>query len=338
MYVASIAFTIQYGNTCYANSVIQALYYSAAFRERVLNVPDEYRQQNPMLDALCELFESLSQQKKRVGSFSPKRFIEVLRKENVLFSGFQQQDAQEFLNYLLNVVAEHTKPKEKQPKKQSFVDELFRGQLSTDIRCITCECTSSRKETFLDLSVDVRQNISLSQCLRNFSRSETLSGENKFYCESCRHYQEAQKSQKIHRMPQLFIAHLKRFKYDEMVHGYRKLSYRVAFPLEIRMCTHNQDATSYPLYDLYAIVIHVGSGPNSGHYTTLIKDRGRWLRFDDVRVDLVHEEDLDTVFGFANSQSIGAETAYLLFYQQHQSTKATRSTRDTETPSSEQDE
>ena len=52
---------------------------------------------------------------------------------------------------------------------------------------------SSKDEDFLDLSVDVEQNTSITHCLRGFSCTETLCAEHKYYCEVCCSKQEAQK-------------------------------------------------------------------------------------------------------------------------------------------------
>ena len=52
---------------------------------------------------------------------------------------------------------------------------------------------SSKDEDFLDLSVDVEQNTSITSCLRGFSNTETLMAEHKYYCEVCCSKQEAQK-------------------------------------------------------------------------------------------------------------------------------------------------
>lgn len=53
--------------------------------------------------------------------------------------------------------------------------------------------TSSRDEAFLDLSIDIEQNSSVTACLRQFSASETLCQRNKFYCDTCCGLQEAEK-------------------------------------------------------------------------------------------------------------------------------------------------
>lgn len=40
------------------------------------------------------------------------------------------------------------------------------------------------------------------------------------------------------------------------------------------------------LYDLVAVVVHCGSGPNRGHYISIVKSHGFWLLFDDDIVDV----------------------------------------------------
>ena len=40
------------------------------------------------------------------------------------------------------------------------------------------------------------------------------------------------------------------------------------------------------MYDLVAVVVHCGSGPNRGHYISIVKSCGFWLIFDDDIVDV----------------------------------------------------
>ena len=75
-------FNFQFGNTCYSNSVLQALYFCKPFREKVL----EYKAKNKkgketLLSCLADLFYSIATQKKKVGTIAPKKFIARLRKE-----------------------------------------------------------------------------------------------------------------------------------------------------------------------------------------------------------------------------------------------------------------
>lgn len=118
---------------------------------------------------------------------------------------------------------------------------------------------SNKDEDFLDLSVDVENNTSITHCLRGFSSTETLRSEHKYYCEVCCSKQEAQKRwvlrldadlslkfgvvfssyflirMRIKKLPQILALHLKRFKYVEQLQRFTKLSYRVVFPFELRL-------------------------------------------------------------------------------------------------------
>ncbi|XP_069905177.1 ubiquitin carboxyl-terminal hydrolase 12 isoform X3 [Oryctolagus cuniculus] len=203
---------VNFGNTCYCNSVLQALYFCRPFREKVLAYKSQPRKKESLLTCLADLFHSIATQKKKVGVIPPKKFITRLRKENELFDNYMQQDAHEFLNYLLNTIADILQEERKQEKQNgrlpngnidsennnstpdpTWVHEIFQGTLTNETRCLTCETISSKDEDFLDLSVDVEQNTSITHCLRGFSNTETLCSEYKYYCEECRSKQEAHK-------------------------------------------------------------------------------------------------------------------------------------------------
>ena len=75
----------------------------------------------------------------------------------------------------------------------TLIHRLFEGVLTSETRCLTCETVSSRDESFIDLSIDIEQNSSVTACLRQFSASEMLCQKNKFFCDSCCDLQEAEK-------------------------------------------------------------------------------------------------------------------------------------------------
>lgn len=64
---------------------------------------------------------------------------------------------------------------------------------------------------------------------------------------------------RVKKLPMILALHLKRFKYMEQLHRYTKLSYRVVFPLELRLFNTSSDAVNLDrMYDLVAVVVHCG--------------------------------------------------------------------------------
>ncbi|XP_076362539.1 ubiquitin-specific protease 12/46 isoform X2 [Tachypleus tridentatus] len=327
---------VNFGNTCYCNSVLQALYFCKPFREKVLDYKAKNkRTKETLLTCLADLFYNIATQKKKTGTIAPKKFIARLRKENDLFDNYMQQDAHEFLNYLLNTIADILQEKqqgtakgknnsstqvngEQQVSKSepTWVHDIFQGTLTNETRCLNCETVSSKDEDFLDLSVDVDQNTSITHCLRGFSNTETLCSEHKYYCENCCSKQEAQKRMRVKKLPMILALHLKRFKYMEQQSRHTKLSYRVVFPLELRLFNTSDDAYNpNRMYDLVAVVIHCGSGPNRGHYISIVKSYGLWLLFDDDIVDKIDASAIEDFYGLTSDTQKTSESGYILFYQ-----------------------
>ncbi|KAK4491213.1 hypothetical protein RD792_001946 [Penstemon davidsonii] len=333
-----------FGNTCYCNSVLQALYFCVPFREQLLDYYSSNKNQKEadenLLTCLADLFSQISSQKKKTGVIAPKRFVQKVWKENELFRGYMHQDAHEFLNFLLNELVEilekesHKVTNESQTsslegvpngpgnnqingvKKEplvTWVHKNFQGILTNETRCLRCETVTARDETFLDLSLDIEQNSSITSCLKNFSSTETLNANDKFFCDKCCSLQEAQKRMKIKKPPHILVIHLKRFKYMEQLNRHKKLSYRVVFPLELKLSNTVENADSE--YSLFAVVVHVGSGPNHGHYVSLVKSHNHWLFFDDENVDMIDESAIQTFFGSAQEYSSNTDHGYILFYE-----------------------
>ncbi|KAJ4890805.1 Ubiquitin carboxyl-terminal hydrolase 4 [Raphanus sativus] len=334
-----------FGNTCYCNSVLQALYFCAPFREQLLDyysTNNKSEEENHLLTCLADLFSQISGQKKKTGVIAPKRFVQRLKKQNVLFRSYMHQDAHEFLNYLLNELGDILEKEAKaaktdnktssSPEKISngpkllqpngahkeptvtWVHKIFQGILTNETRCLRCETVTARDETFLDLSLDIEQNSSITSCLKSFCSTETLHSEDKFFCDKCCSLQEAQKRMKIKKPPHILVIHLKRFKYIEQLGRYKKLSYRVVFPLELKLSNTVEDYADTE-YSLFAVVVHLGNGPNYGHYVSLVKSHNHWLFFDDENVDMMEESAVQTFFGSSQECSSNTDHGYLLFYE-----------------------
>ncbi|KAF8071087.1 UBP4 [Scenedesmus sp. PABB004] len=338
-----------FGNTCYANSVLQALYSCRPFRERVLQygaaLPKDAEEN--LLNCLVELFLQIQNSKKKTGVIPPKKFVQRLKRDNELFRSHLHQDAHEFLNYLLNEMAELLEAQDKAaaaaqerssggggvgspftaPRAQAaaaggagprptWVHDIFQGRLVSETRCLQCETVTRREEVFMDLSLEIDHNTSITSCLKQFSKTEMLARTNKFECECCGSHQEAQKRIKVSAAPPCLILHLKRFKYIETLHRMRKLMYRVVFPFELKLPNTTDDAVGQDaLYSLFAVVVHVGSGPHHGHYVSLIKSKGTWLFFDDDAVEIINESTVAATFGSTQEYSNHMDHGYILFYE-----------------------
>lgn len=300
-----------------------------------------YGMSESLFSALKDIFEAVIAHRSHLGVVSPYKFLEILRQENEMFRTPMHQDAHEFLNLLLNQVVENVESFSKSlAREQSdaaaltngqtitsgavvpstsstntgWVHELFEGTLTSETRCLTCENTSHRDEAFLDLSVDLDQHSSVTSCLRKFSEEEMLCERNKFHCDNCGGLQEAEKRMKIKRLPRILALHLKRFKYTEDLQRLQKLFHRVVYPYYLRLFNTTDDAEDPDrLYELYAVVVHIGGGPYHGHYVSIIKTQERgWLLFDDEMVEPVDKAYVRRFFGGENELAC----AYVLFYQE----------------------
>lgn len=118
---------------------------------------------------------------------------------------------------------------------------------------------------------------------------------------------------KIKQPPGILVIHLKRFKYMEQLNRHKKLSYRVVFPMELKLSNTVEDTDTE--YSLFGVVVHVGSGPNHGHYVSLVKSHNHWLFFDDESVEMIDESAIQAFFGSAHEYSGNTDNGYILFYE-----------------------
>ncbi|KAI1820136.1 cysteine proteinase [Xylaria intraflava] len=296
---------------------------------------------------LRDIFMALVESNTRTGVLSPQRFLEIFKRDNEMFRNSMHQDAHEFYGLVLNDVISNvestaqrllnrqaegnaegmtqslrtalsavakTTPNGTNSPGTGWVHDIFEGLLTSETRCLTCETASQRDETFLDLSIDLEEHTSVTSCLQKFSAEEMLCERNKFHCDHCGGLQEAEKRMKIKRLPKVLALHLKRFKYTEDYSRLQKLFHRVVYPYQLRMFNTTEDMEDPDrLYELYAVVIHIGGNAYHGHYVSVIKteDRG-WLLFDDEMVEPVDKHYVRNFFG----DKPGMACAYVLFYQE----------------------
>jgi len=105
----------------------------------------------------------------------------------------------EFLIALINDVSEP-------------ISQLFQGQISSTVKCSICERSTIKTDNTQDISLQIDQdaNLSLEDSLHDFFQSETLEGENAYWCDACERTCQATKPFSYTRTPTILIIHLKR--------------------------------------------------------------------------------------------------------------------------------
>ncbi|XP_054846299.1 ubiquitin carboxyl-terminal hydrolase 38 [Eublepharis macularius] len=170
---------VNLGNTCYMNSVIQALFMATDFRRHVLSL--NLNGCNSLMRKLQHLFAFLAHTQRE--AYAPRIFFDASRPP--WFTPRSQQDCSEYLRFLLDRLHEEertlkalsssnlqddmteeslvqevssktqmlTKPSCTGREERTLIEKMFRGKLLTSICCLNCKSTSCKEEAFTDLSL-----------------------------------------------------------------------------------------------------------------------------------------------------------------------------------------
>ncbi|MBN3281976.1 UBP38 hydrolase, partial [Polyodon spathula] len=155
---------VNLGNTCYMNSVIQALFMASDFRHRVLHLTQ--CDALSLMMKLQSLFAFLERSQRP--TISPESFLTASCPP--WFNPGAQQDCSEYLRYLLDRLHEEEKTnsntiqnlrclsiaggiENSESTGRTLIQKMFGGKMVTRIRCLHCENISRREEVFTDLSL-----------------------------------------------------------------------------------------------------------------------------------------------------------------------------------------
>uniref|UniRef100_H2Z7T1 USP domain-containing protein n=1 Tax=Ciona savignyi TaxID=51511 RepID=H2Z7T1_CIOSA len=168
---------VNMGNTCYMNSIIQALFMAEEFRRLML------------IDVRQFPLKSVSKSLERTFAFLLKTKREAYRPVDMVgcstpawFTSGAQQDCSEYVKHLIDVLSseykEHfqesamstagqstlsnaespaTLPVRRNSESETSIYNLFHGKLRTSIKCLTCDFISMREESFLDLALPLNK-------------------------------------------------------------------------------------------------------------------------------------------------------------------------------------
>lgn len=265
------------GNTCFMNSALQCLLSSELlvsfffFSQFKHDLNNNSTTKGHLAEAFAGVIDEIY--RKNARSVAPKVLKARFEKYAPDFLGYNQQDAQEFLRFLLDGLHEDLNRVKVRPKllydekfedtlddlekanlswnryhalNDSFIFDLFGGQLQSTIHCLTCDYQSSTFDTFWDLSLPIPKEsetkvrrsamalnadfkqCTLQDCLKNFAAEEVLDGTEKYNCPRCKKPQKSTKKLRIYKYPEVMVLHIKRFMQTRF--GREKLTTGVAYP------------------------------------------------------------------------------------------------------------
>ncbi|ESK87571.1 ubiquitin-specific protease [Moniliophthora roreri MCA 2997] len=353
------------GNTCYMNAPIQCLSASPPFArffnegrwKSAINFTNTLGSKGKLTGAFAKLVHAMWANE--IPHQTPHDFKHTICSLNSQYVGTDQHDSQEFLSFLLDGIHEDLnrvvvrQPWTKTPEEEAELEKLppqiaseqewrawkarndsvivdyFQGQFRNQMKCLTCNKTSTTYNTFSILSVPIPSGRSgkmpLQRCLDAFFNTEVMEKDDAWDCPQCKQKQRASKQLSLARLPPILVIHLKRFEANGRFSD--KIDTFVDFPLK------SLDFTSYmppPLpagadhgrlnggvpmspddprsqmppykYDLYGVTNHTGN-LSSGHYTAYVASGGGWKYCDDSTIkDVDHKQ-------------VVSQKAYVLFYK-----------------------
>ena len=172
------------GNTCFMNSMLQCISNTYEFTEMFLT--DRFKDDLNRVSALshggkiADVYSALLKDmwSGKYSACSPSEFKQVIGEFAPQFAGYQQQDSQEFMLFLLDGLHEDLNRVKKKPyleskdsdgrpdeavaaeawsmhkqREDSIVVDTFHGQLKSHVTCRNCQKVSVKIDAFSSLSL-----------------------------------------------------------------------------------------------------------------------------------------------------------------------------------------
>jgi ubiquitin C-terminal hydrolase len=278
------------GNTCYLNSILQAL---SVFEEIYSSCPQKPGFLKAFLDAMKLLSSG------RSPPVQPVALLRQLQSEmRVTFRDFNYNTPQD-VPHILSVFMEKINAESESSRQLSEIS------VRTVTTCSVCSFKSVKIEAQKYLNVPVCE--SLSEMVSEFTAEQVMDGDNAYSCPQCACKQKAFRREELASAPLMLVLVLRRF-----VTSCRQGSLQPAFtrsrqcvnhrlPLEVSL-RDDVGGEQSVMFEAVTVVHHKGSLSGAdGHYFAHVKKDQRWYKCNDSIVkNSVH-------------RNIGSETAYVIF-------------------------
>ncbi|XP_053208697.1 ubiquitin carboxyl-terminal hydrolase 36-like isoform X2 [Panonychus citri] len=306
---------VNLGNTCYMNSVLQCLTYCPPLINYLLYTGDDHHSHCKLSSfcMICEFHQHvLRSYNCPNGAIKPSNIHLRLKSIARHFHLNRQEDAHEFLRYVLDhmwkscttnfELTHNTIKLEPRSKETTVINEIFGGYHRSQVTCSVCKSKSDTHDYFMDFILDIKEISNLEDAFRKFTHPEILQNDNAYKCPNCKKKVMATKRFTVYKPPNVATIQFKRFDYNRIYGG--KITKKIAYPDTFNIRPFMSDSKGPPiLYKLNAVLVHLGSTSNSGHYYCYVKaSNGLWYLMDDDRVIKV------------NINQVLDQQAYILFY------------------------
>lgn len=321
------------GNTCFINSCIQVLSHTYELNDYLNNETYKQKLKNKPDSVLLIEWDNLRKLLWKENCIvSPNKFLKTIQtishlKGNDLFTGYSQNDASEFLLFLIDcfhislsreikititgdihnetdilAVKCFEMIKTMYSKDYSEIWNLFYAIHVSEIsRVDNGEIISTNPEPFFMVDLPIPSNNkspSLIDCFNSYVEGEQIED---FVIEKTKEKLNIKKRILFWSFPTILVIDFKRFN-----NKFQKNQINVKFPID------ELDLSSYIIgykknkykYELYGVCNHSG-GVMGGHYTSYVKNANKkWYHYNDTSVSEINITD-----------SIISSKAYVLFYR-----------------------
>jgi len=319
------------GNTCFLNSCMQILSNTPELTKIILSNDEQVEKTSSSTTSKsvkldCTLLQEWNALRELMWSkncvISPGGFLNSVQliarqKDKDLFTGYAQNDAPEFLMFILdsfhialsskvnvNLSGTIKNSTDKLAKKCfGMIKTMYEKEYSPLLElfyCVSVSIISNEKGKMLSITPEPMMilnlpiptptpngdDLTLESCFDQYCKREHLDGDNRWRNDKTGNLEEVDKGILFWSLPNILIIDLKRF-----TNTGKKRQELVNIPLtniDLSAYIVGYKQSSYK-YNLYGVCNHSG-GTMGGHYTaTILKEDGKWYNYNDTNVTHVQD-------------------------------------------------
>ena len=167
------------GQTCFMSVVLQSLIHNPFIRAYYLSEghrSGECEREACTSCALDEIFAEFHSTEKAEG-YGMVAMLQASWRGGTSLAGYSQQDAHEYLQFILNSL--HSANVEEEDEKKSnncacIIHNTFGGLLQSTVTCSKCKNVTTARDPFMDLSLDVRKDSAKKKAANDKIKSEKV--------------------------------------------------------------------------------------------------------------------------------------------------------------------